>query len=262
MKRTVAFWAAVSVFILAAWTADVRAQYQKPPSPPPSEPRETPPDTLGAGADKVTPAARQQAPGEKPQAAPADTMTAADRIRSAQKAQMTFAFSLGVGTSLNQDPPAFTTEYDPSFDLYLAFGVRRWELEASLSFDYNFFLTTLQAPDDLNVMTLFLNLKYLPIKTTARPYVLACGGWFRSWIVDDLDPTNPPVTVEYEVQGGDNTYEENVLGYGFGGGVEIEMDKVRRIFFDVRYVQGQTRQTQHHANMVIVPIRLGLTWEF
>lgn len=255
MKRTVAFWAAVSILIATTWTTDVLAQEQKPVA--------ASGDTLKAGEEQTAPAAsQQQAPGQQTQAAPADTMTAAARIKSAQKSQMTYTFSLGLGSSLNQDPPAFPDEYDPSFDFLLDFGVRRWGFAASLSFDYNFFFTTLQKPDDMNIMMVFLNLKYLMLKTTARPYVVVCGGYWRSWIVDELDPNTPPETVAYEVQGGDNTYTENVLGYGGGGGVEIQIDRVRRIFFDVRYLQGQTRQTQDHANMVIIPMRIGLTWEF
>jgi hypothetical protein len=251
MKRTLAFWGAVSILFAAAWTTDVVAQ----------EPADASGDTLKT--EEPEPAATQQrAPGQQTQPAPADTMTAAARIKQAQKDETVFALSLGLGTALPQEPPAFPDEYDASFNFLLNFGARRSNFEASLCFDYNFFFTTLQKPDDMNIMMLFLNLKYLFLKSTARPYVVVCGGWFRSWIVDDLDPNNPPLTVEYEVQGGDNTYGENVLGYGGGGGVEIEIDKVRRIFFDVRYVEGQTRQTQQHANMVIIPVRFGLTWVF
>ncbi len=260
MNRSVPLWAAVSMFVLATWATDALAQYERPtppPTPPPREP--APADTLGRD---VPPPGATTTTAPKPAAAPADTMTAAARIRRAQSKQMTYVLSLGLGTSFNREPEAFTEEYSPAFGLYLDGGVRRWELELTLSFDFNFFFTNRQAPDDMNVMNLFLNLKYRPLKTTARPYVLACGGWWRSWIVDPLSPTDFPETVEYEVQGGDNTYEENVLGYGVGGGVEVEIDKLRRIFLEARYVQGQTRETQQHQNMVIIPVRLGLTWEF
>lgn len=260
MKRTVALWAAVSMFLLTVWTADVRAQYERPTTPPTSPPREAPPDTTGQGAADAT-SARRQAPGAEAKTAPADTMTAAQRIRKAQASKMNYVFSLGLGSSVNNAPEAFTSEFDPSFGIYVDGGVRRWELELTLSFDYNFFFTNLQPPDDLNILNLFLNLKYRPLKTTARPYVLGCAGLFRSWIVDNLDPTNMPETVANVADGGDYTYSENVLGYGVGGGVEIEIDKVRRIFFEGRYIEGQTRQTQNKENMVIVPFRLGLTWE-
>ncbi len=259
MKRTVALCAAVSMFFLAVWTVDAVAQYQRPTSPPSDRPRDVPPDTLGADAPPPA-ATTTAAPPTAP--APADTMTAAARIRRAQASRMSYVISLGLGTSINEAPEAFTEEYDPSFGIYLDGGVRRWELEFTLSFDYNFFFTTLQDPDDMNIFNLFLNLKYRPLKTTARPYVLVCGGWFRSWIVDPLDPDDPPETVAHEVDAGDNTYEENVLGYGVGGGVEIEIDKTRRIFLEGRYVEGQTRLTEDHANMAIIPVRLGLTWEF
>jgi hypothetical protein len=110
-------------------------------------------------------------------------------------------------------------------------------------------------------MNLFLNLKYQPVGTSVRPYALACGGWFRSWIVDPLEPDDYPLTVEHYLDGGDDTYEENVLGYGFGVGVEIEIDKTRRIYFEGRAVEGQTRETQDRANLSTVPLRVGLTWE-
>ena len=176
---------------------------------------------------------------------------------------MAYVISLGLGTTVTSAPEAFTEEYTPTFGFYVDGGVRRWELELTLSFDYSFFFTDLEAPDDMNVMNLFLNLKYRPLKTTARPYVLGCAGWFRSWIVDELDPNNPPQTVALEVtSGNDNFYEENVLGYGVGGGVEIEIDKIRRIWLEARYVEGQTRLTQNKENMALIPVRLGLTWEF
>jgi hypothetical protein len=247
----VAFWGAVCILLAATWANDVVAQEQKPVS--------ASGDTLKAGEEQ--PAAQPTAPAQT-QAAPADTMTAAARIKKAQGGEMMYSLSLGLGTALPQDPPAFPDEYDASFNFLFDFGVRRWNFDASLSFDYNFFFTTLQEPDDMNILMIFLNLKYLFLKSGARPYAVVCGGYFRSWIVDDLDPNNPPQTVAYEVQGGDNQYTENVLGYGGGGGVEIEIDRVRRIFFDVRYIEGQTRQTQNHANMVITPARLGLTWVF
>jgi len=259
MKRTVALWAAVSMFFLTAWTVDAVAQYEKPTTPPTTPPQETPPDTLGQGAADAK-SARRTPPGQA--AAPADTMTAAQRIRKAQAAKMTYVFSLGLGPAINSAPDAFTEEYNPGFGFYLDGGVRRWDLELALSFDYNFFFTNLADPVDMNVMNLFLTLKYRPVKTTARPYVLGCAGWFRSWIVDELDPDDPPETVVYETQAGDNFYSENVLGYGVGGGIEVEIDKVRRIWFEGRYIQGQTRETQNHANMVVIPLRLGLTWEF
>jgi opacity protein-like surface antigen len=258
MKRMVALWASVSMFVammvLVTSTSDAVAQ-EKPVSASgdtlktEEPPTQQPPPSLAPTTTTTTPA-------QQP-----DTLTAAARIRRAQTDRMTYAFSLGVGTSFNREPDAFTEEYDPSLGIYLGGGVRRWGAELSLSFDYNFFFTNRQKPEDLNVFNLFLNLKYLPIHTTARPYVVGSVGWFRSWIVDPLDPDDPPLTVVHEVEGGDNTYSENVLGYAVGAGVEIEIDETRRIFLEARYVQGQTRETQDRANMLIIPVRLGLTWE-
>jgi hypothetical protein len=252
----VALWAAVSVFFLSSLAADAWAQYERPTSPPPPPEREAPPDTLGDS--QPPPAATPQAAP----AAPADTMTAAQRIRRAQTDQMSYVISFGLGTAINHSPDAFTEEYDPSFGFYLDGGVRRWQLEATLSFDFNFFFTNRQNPEDMNIFCLFLNLKYRPLQSKVRPYVLGCGGWFRSWIVDELDPNNPPQTVVHEEETGDLFYDENVLGYGVGGGIEVELDKVRRLFLEGRYIEGQTRETQERANMVILPFRLGLTWEF
>jgi hypothetical protein len=261
MKRIVALWVSVSMLALSTWAVDALAQYERPTTPPPPDTQRQPPpaDTLGVpGATPATPAATPS-----PAAAPADTLTAAQRIRRAQTNQMTYVMSLGLGSSFNLAPDAFTDEYDPSFGFYLDGGVRRWELEATLSFDFNFFFTNRPRPDDLNVFNLFLNLKYRPLNSTARPYILGCAGWFRSWIVDPLDPADPPETFAAEVTtGDDNDYEENVLGYGVGGGIEIEMDETRRIFLEGRYIQGQTRLTEKKENLTYIPIRLGLTWEF
>ncbi|HEU4929924.1 MAG TPA: hypothetical protein VFU38_08840 [Candidatus Krumholzibacteria bacterium] len=256
MKRIVALWVAVSMFALSTWAVDALAQYEPPRTPPTDTQREPPPaDTLG------TPGATPATPALSPAAAP-DTLTAAQRIRRARTGQMTYVISLGLGSSLNLAPDAFTDEYDPSFGFYLDGGVRRWQLELTLGFDYNFFFTNRPRPDDLNIFNLFLNLKYRPLKSTARPYVLGCAGWFRSWIVDPLDPADPPDTFVHEVESGDNDYEENVLGYGVGGGVEVEIDERRRIFLEGRYIQGQTRLTEKRENLAFFPIRLGLTWEF
>jgi opacity protein-like surface antigen len=256
MKRMVALCASVSIFValacLATSVPDAVAQ-EKPVS--------ASGDTLKAGTQEPPPSPPAQPTPAATQAKP-DTLTAAARIRRTQTEQMTYAISLGMGTSFNQEPQAFVDEYDPSLGFYVGGGVRRWGAELSLSFDYNFFFTTRTEPEDLNVFNLFLNLKFLPIRTTARPYVVGSVGWFRSWIVDPLDPADPPRTVEHEVEGGDNTYEENVLGYAVGAGVEVEIDKTRRIFLEGRYVQGQTRETQNRENMLIIPVRLGLTWEF
>jgi hypothetical protein len=81
----------------------------------------------------------------------------------------------------------------------------------------------------------------------ARPYILVCGGYWSQWVVD-LD------------------YDEDVLGFGGGAGVEMEIDRTKRLFFDVRYIEGQTRKYQEginvdESNTVIIPARLGVTWE-
>jgi hypothetical protein len=103
-------------------------------------------------------------------------------------------------------------------------------------------------PNDLNVFMAFLDVMYVPTKTAARPYLLVCGGYYRQWIVN-LD------------------YTENVLGYGGGAGLEMELDRTRRLFVEGRYIQGRTRKNQPNvnsdmSNATIVPFRLGVTWEF
>ncbi len=256
MKRIVALWAAVPVFLLATWTTEPIAQ--TPPGSAPGDTLSTPPAQAPAPAS-TTPTP----PGmTAPPVAPADTMTAAQRIRRAQTSAMSYVISFGLGTSIQTAPEAFTDEYSPSFGLYLDGGVRRWGFETTLSFDYNFFFTNRLNPEDMNIFNLFLNVKYRPFDWVASPYGLVCGGWWRSWIVDELDPADPPLTVVHETERGDNYYAENVLGYGFGAGVEVEMDKTRRIFFEGRYVEGMTRETENKENMVLIPLRLGLTWEF
>jgi hypothetical protein len=114
--------------------------------------------------------------------------------------------------------------------------------------NYNFFLakgsdSQTAIPNDLNIFTIFGELSWSPLNSTARPYIVACGGYFRQWVVN-LD------------------YTENVMGYGVGGGLEMKIDKVKRLFLDARYIEGQTRKTENQANTVFIPVRLGVTWEF
>jgi len=93
------------------------------------------------------------------------------------------------------------------------------------------------------VLMLFVDLKYFPFSSAARPYVLACGGLYRTWIVDE-------------------DYTEMVLGYGGGAGIEVEIGETRRLFLEGRYIQGQTRErTEERANTEVIPFRFGMTWE-
>lgn len=251
MKRTVAFLAAVclSTGVLSATVAS--AQYTPPKSPPPPPPTEASGDTLKGGSDSpVAPAVEPKATTNTavPAAAPDTTLSAAARARRMTLAsgnQRSFVFSLGLGSANNSKPDDFNSNFSPSFGGVLAFGVRQYGVTAGVNFNYNFFLANGAAtkPNDLNIFTIFAELIYAPTHSRARPYILACGGYFRQWIVN-LD------------------YTENVLGYGGGAGVEMGIDKTRRLFLDARYIEGQTRKTQDQSNTVITPVRLGVTWEF
>jgi hypothetical protein len=238
MKRTVAFLAAVclSTGILAATGAS--AQYSPPPSQPPTQ---TPPPTSDASGDTL-----KTAPKTEPAQAAPDTMTAAAkarRVHMTTEAPRSYALSLAIGSAVSQQPDDFKNNFSPSMGLMLAFDVRQYGFTAGINFNYNFFLAAGTVPNDLNILTVFGELKYNPTKSKARPYLVVCGGYFRSWIVN-LD------------------YTEGVLGYGGGGGVELEIGRTRSIFLDARYIEGQTRKTQDESNTVLIPIRLGVTWGF
>jgi hypothetical protein len=160
----------------------------------------------------------------------------------------TFAFSLGLGSADNYKPDAFSNNFNPSFGGMLAFGMRKYGVMVGVNMNYNFFLakgsdSQTAIPNDLNIFTIFGELSWSPLNSTARPYIVACGGYFRQWVVN-LD------------------YTENVMGYGVGGGLEMKIDKVKRLFLDARYIEGQTRKTENQANTVFIPVRLGVTWEF
>ena len=154
-----------------------------------------------------------------------------------------YAFSLGIGSAYPFNPNSFEANYDPSFGMMLDLGAAKQWVEASGTFDYSFFMNNGTTPDDANIMTLFMTVKVKPLKTSVRPYILVTGGWFRYWIVN-LDIT------------------ENVIGYGGGVGIEVEIGKTRRLFLEAKHVQGQTRSTEQQANTEIIPVRFGVTWSF
>jgi hypothetical protein len=171
-----------------------------------------------------------------------------------------FNTSIGLGSTLPLNPDEFKDWWDPSVGFMVDVGAARGILEASLNIDYSMFLTNAIDPIDINILTAFINLKIKPLNTTARPYIFVGGGLYRFWIVD-LD-----------------TYE-NVLGFGGGAGIEIEIDDSRRIFIEGKAVQGQTRLSEigptllrstdeketipfRKANVEIIPIRTGITFVF
>lgn len=247
MKRTVAFLAAVclSSIILSAGHARAQAPSQTPP----------PPASDAAGDTVKTqlapPPAPPVAPPKAQVAAPPDTLSAAAKARRThmtQPASASYIFSFGVGSAHNYAPDDINNHFSPSFGGMLSFGVKRYGVVAGINMNYNFFLAQGTAPNDLNIFTLFAELKYSPLKSQARPYIVACGGYYRQWIVD-LD------------------YTESVLGFGGGAGVEMEIDRTRRLFLDARYIEGQTRQIEPNvnsdqSNTATIPVRLGISWEF
>jgi hypothetical protein len=153
--------------------------------------------------------------------------------------------SIGIGSGIPISPDVFETGYDPSFGLLLDFEAQWKVVGLSVSSDYNFFLSNGLDPDDVNILTLFLNLKLKPLsKGALRPYLLAGAGYYRYWVVD-LNLT------------------DNTTGWQFGLGVEIDISRNQRLFIDAKYVEGRTRDTNPlDENTVHVPIRFGLTFLF
>jgi len=236
MKRIVAFLAAVCVSG-AVFATSVMAQYEPPPAPPPSRPTDAAGDTMQTNAPQTAPSAAPDTTGNA-----AANAARARRMRS-NESQGSYIIQLGIGSGIELEPEEIKDNFSPLFGLMLAFGVRQQGFTAMMNMGYNFFLAEGTVPNDLNVLTIFYDIRYTPMRTKARPYVVVCGGYWRQWIVD-LD------------------YTEGVLGYGGGAGLEIEIDRVKRLFFDVRYIQGQTRETEpSHANTELLPMRLGVTWE-
>ncbi|HEX5132104.1 MAG TPA: outer membrane beta-barrel protein [Candidatus Krumholzibacteria bacterium] len=174
-----------------------------------------------------------------------DSVAATRKVRRGAD-KMMYYFSLGIGGAYNYLPDSFNESYSPSFGLRLGGGVSRYNLRLGVIASYNFFLSTGPTtiyPNDLNILTLFAEVKYIPVGKTVRPYVVVCGGLYRQWIVNE-------------------DYMENVLGYGGGAGIELMIDKTKRLYIEGRYVQGQTRETERKANTEIIPFGIGVAWVF
>jgi len=156
-----------------------------------------------------------------------------------------FSASVGLGTGFPWEPDDFADDWDPSFGGMLEVAARKSLVELSVSFDYNFFLSTGLQPDDANIVTVFGNIKIKPIASSSvHPYILVGGGYYRYWIVD-LD------------------LSENTLGVQAGAGVEIDIGESQRIFFDAKEVMGRTRETNNlRENTYHIPVRIGLTFVF
>ncbi|MDH4037687.1 MAG: porin family protein [Candidatus Krumholzibacteria bacterium] len=203
---------------------------------------------VSAANDSLTTTGEEVAPttgGAGPTEMTADTTGTIRRVRRADDRLM-YYMSMGVGSSINYLPESFKDSYDPAFGIRIGGGVTRYNLRLGISISYNFFFSngpTTLYPDDLNILTVFGELKYVPVGKTIRPYLLACGGYYRQWIVN-------------------TEYTENVLGYGGGAGIELVIDKVRHLYIEGRYVQGQTRETEQQANTESIPMALGVVWVF
>lgn len=162
-----------------------------------------------------------------------------------------YSASFGLGTTLPFNPDEFDSNWDPSLGVALEVGAARGILEVAADFDYSFFLANGREPVDANALAMFLQLKIKPLDTTARPYVFVGGGYFRFWIVNQ------------------DLYE-NVLGFGGGAGVEIEIDDSRRIYVEGRTIQGRTRIDRvtpdlpsfRKANVELISMRAGVTFVF
>ena len=170
---------------------------------------------------------------------------AAPGFSATRSSDYQFSTSIGLGAGFPFAPDAFEEHWDPSFGAVLDFAVQRSLIELSAAFDYNFFLSNGVDPDDVNVLTAFVNLKIKPIsKSSVRPYLLVGGGFYRYWIID-LDVT------------------DNTTGYQAGAGVELDMSKTQRLFIDVKQVFGRTRETNpEKRNTSHIPVRLGVTFVF
>lgn len=230
MKRTLALWGAVLSLVIG-WESLAWGQQQTPVS--------AANDSLTTTGEEVTPTTGAEGPTEMH----GDT-TAVVRTRRGQDHLM-YYMSLGLGSAINYLPDSFADNYDPSFGLRVGGGVTRYNVRLGIDISYTFFLSngaTTLYPDDLSILTIFGDIKYIPVGKTVRPYILVCGGYYRQWIVDKVT--------------------ENVLGYGGGAGVEFEIDKTRHLFVEGRYVQGQTRETEKRANTEVIPFTLGVVWVF
>jgi hypothetical protein len=235
MKRSVAFLAAVCVSIGILSATSATAQLAPPPA-----------DASGDSVQSDTPAAPAAQPQDTPAAAAApDTTGQSARVRRmrVQDEGISYIISLGIGPAINYQPDRLANEFSPIFGAMMGFGVRLHGVTAGVHFGYNFFLADGTTPNDLNILTVMGELKYGPVFSKARPYLVVCGGYYRQWIVD-LD------------------YTENVLGYGGGAGLDMTIGSSRAIFFDARYIMGQTREFEEtKANTEIIPMRLGIRWE-
>jgi hypothetical protein len=154
-----------------------------------------------------------------------------------------FSTSIGLGGGIPYEPDEFDEHWDPSFGAIVDVAVQRSMLELSVAFDYNFFFSNGQEPNDANVLTAFLNLKIKPLsKSSVRPYLLLGGGYYRFWIVDA-------------------EIKDNTTGYQGGAGVELDISKTQRLFIDMKQVFGRTRGINlENANTSHIAARVGLTF--
>ncbi len=169
------------------------------------------------------------------------TLSAVQDAHAGFADDLKYTIAFGLGSAILIAPEGFKDGYDPSFGLILDVGAAKNIVEVSGSFDYNFYVSNGVEANDINILTMFLNLKIKPLDTTVRPYILVCGGYFRSWIVD-------------------TGQTENVLGYGGGAGIEIAISKTQNLFIEGKYIQGRTRETEQKANTEVLPIRFGVSW--
>lgn len=249
MKRSVAFLAAVCLStVLSATVASAQYTPSKSPDQPP--PQQTPPPPSDAAGDTLRTKAEPKSSPKAP--APVDSMSSAAKARRGHLTPVgnprTTVLSLALGSAVIRQPDEFNNNFRPSLGAMIGIGARQRGVQVAINFNYNFFLANGTVPNDLNVFMIFADLAYFPLKSTARPYVLVCGGYYRQWIVN-------------------LGYTENVLGYGGGAGIEVQLDKTRRLFVEGRYVEGQTRQIEPKvnpdmSNSITIPYRIGVTWEF
>jgi hypothetical protein len=156
-----------------------------------------------------------------------------------------FSTSIGLGAGFPISPDDFEEGWDPSFGAVLDVAVQRSLVEVSAAFDYNFFMNNSPDPWDVNVLTVFLNVKIKPLsKSSVRPYIMVGAGYYRYWIVDA-------------------DVLDNTTGYQGGAGVELDISKTQRLFIDVKQVVGRTRHVNmDNRNTTHIPVRVGLIFLF
>lgn len=190
--------------------------------------------------------------------------------------QLNYSLSIGLGTGLPLKPDKdFSDDWKGSFGAQLEAMASRSLVGVGITFDYNFMTienSSDATPEDINILTVFLNVRIKPIeKSAVRPYIIGGGGLYRFWIVN---VTNPDRTV--------TSLYKNAIGYGAGAGIELDLGDNRAIYVEARNIIGRVNTIERDSgqkrpdgsrilvpfvnlkkeNIHHVPVRLGVTFVF